>query len=241
LITDIMLDGESVERAEPGVNVGLLLRGIRRKDISGGDLVVGEGVEVAPPDAEDQPKPRPGPALNLSARPFQPTESDRIHFEVSADHPSGVEEIAIIVNGRVVRRCPSDTCTFTSGPFAPGSITWQVRARSRDGGQTRTREQTITIRPEPTGHCRIVGHAAGRGAESAPAFFVTLSGPDDTGRDQGTKAFDAEGNFSFSNLPAGRYRLIVDTKGDLLVGVKPREQVVHCARSGTVEVTFTFE
>ena len=111
--------------------------------------------------------------------------------------------------------------------FEGGTIHW-----TREGGAR------VEGGPQPA-TCSISGRAYGSGVDKAPVFHVSLYGPDNLQAHRGTRPFDASGRYTFTGLPPGRYRLIVDTKADVWVGPHPASRDVDCR--GGAETGIDFE
>jgi hypothetical protein len=111
--------------------------------------------------------------------------------------------------------------------FEGGTIYWTPEggARAERGAQPAT--------------CSISGRAYGSGVDKAPVFHVSLYGPDDPQAHRATRPFDASGRYTFTGLPPGRYRLIVDTRADTWVGPHPASRDVDCR--GGAETGIDFE
>jgi hypothetical protein len=181
------------------------------------------------------PSSRPGPSLNTRAQPYHPTSRDRVRFSADASHSSGVSLVEIHVNGVTVKRCDSAHCEFHGGPYAAGTVRWRVSAHSRDGGVTFGTERELAIAgAAASGSCVIVGRAFGPKRDVARVFVLNLYGPDDTSSFREAARFASDGAFRFDSLPAGRYRIAVDTQADVYVETAPRQQTVLC-RDGIVE------
>ena len=184
------------------------------------------------------PTDKPGPSLNTKIQPYKPTSQDTITFLADASHPSGVESITIYVNGQAVQTCHQNHCEYTGGPYGNSEIIWRVSAKSHDGGITYGYDKTISITQEQTGNCSISGKAYGSGAGSANAFFVILYGPDNLSLYRETQPFKPNGIYSFTGLPAGKYKLMVDTKADTPIGPHPAYKFVDCTAGPITNVNF---
>lgn len=187
------------------------------------------------------PSSKPGPSLNIRTDPYNPTSKDRVRFIASASHSSGVRDISIHVNGRKMRTCQATKCEYTGGPYKARTVAWRVSARSKDGGETYGSENRLQVKAAPiSGQCSISGRAVGSHAAVAPAFFINLYGPNNDRHYRETKSFQSNGRYQFTKLPAGRYLLNVDTRGDTAVGAHPRSRTVECQGAGPKNVNFEF-
>jgi len=92
-----------------------------------------------------------------------------------------------------------------------------------------------------TGKCSISGKVYGPAVEAAKAFFVMLYGPDNMSLVREIKRFDREGGYTFTGLPEGQYKLVVDSKSDSAVGPHPSYLVVQCSSSNAVIQNVDFE
>lgn len=187
------------------------------------------------------PTSKPGPSLNTRAQPYEPTTEDRVRFEARASHSSGVESVTFHVDGRAVKTCRTATCVYVGGPYPAGEVRWRVSAKSRDGGETYGYDSELAITAAPAGgSCVLRGRATGPGADVAHVFFANIYGPDDPNRFRESARFDRSGRFRSSGLPDGQYRLVLDTRADLAVGVEPRQTTVRCSGGRAPERIFEF-
>jgi hypothetical protein len=194
--------------------------------------------QSAPLEFMVHPTAKPGPGLTTKIQPYKPTSQDTITFLADAGHPSGVESITIYVNGQAVQTCSQNHCQYVGGPYEGPEIVWRVSAKSRDGGVTYGHESTVTIIRKQTGSCSISGKAYGSGVDLAKVFFVILYGPDNLSLHRETQPFGRDGIYSFTGLPAGRYKLVVGTKADTTVGPHPANRIVDCAAGPLNNVDF---
>lgn len=184
------------------------------------------------------PTSKPGPSLNIKAQPYKPTTQDRVTFIADAAHSAGVESVTIHVNGRVVKTCNTSHCEYTGGPYPAGRLVWKVSAKSRDGGVNMGHDIYLDIKQMDAGTGSISGKAYGRGAGSARAFFVALYGPDNFSLHRDTKSFDQNGRYSFTGLPNGRYKLIVDTRADIFYAPHPSSRIVTVTGGAVNNIDF---
>ncbi len=84
----------------------------------------------------------------------------------------------------------------------------------------------------------ISGKAFGPGMGTVKVFRVALCGPDDRSHLRESKPFGAAGEYSFGNLPAGRYWVSVDTKADIMVAAHPRTREVTCTGGPLTNIDF---
>lgn len=194
--------------------------------------------QSAPLEFMVHPTAKPGPSLNTKIQPYKPTSQDTVTFLADASHPGGVESITIYVNGQAVQTCNQNHCEYVGGPYGGPEITWRVSAKSRDGGITYGHDITVPITQKQAGYCSISGKAYGSGAGLARAFFVILYGPDNLALHRETQPFGQDGSYSFTGLPAGRYKLAVDTKADTTVGPHPTYRIVECTTGALNNIDF---
>lgn len=194
------------------------------------------------------------PSMTRQIRPRRPTSDDQVSFRVNASHDSGIRDVLIYVNNRLVQRCGDGSCSYTGGPYPAGSLNWSAVASSRDGGVNRSEVSRLDIaaaaeradNPIGTdsataqGRCTIAGRAAGRRADLAYIYSVSLFGPDDLNRYRADTRI-ADGNFRFDGLPEGRYRLVVDTRADVAINVRPNRTTVNCRGAGPGPVVINFD
>ncbi len=75
--------------------------------------------EANPGSADVRP-----PQLDVQYEPANPTEFDEITVSVDASDESGISKSGIYFNKKLVQTCAGSagTCTYTGGPFAPGTV-----------------------------------------------------------------------------------------------------------------------
>ncbi|MCX6582276.1 MAG: hypothetical protein NT166_19055 [Candidatus Aminicenantes bacterium] len=185
-----------------------------------------------------QPTAKPGPSLNTKIQPYKPTSQDTVTFLADASHSSGVESITIYVNGQAVQTCNQSHCEYVGGPYGGPEIAWRVSAKSRDGGITYGHDITVPITQKQAGYCSISGKAYGSGAGLASVFFVILYGPDNLSLHRETQPFGQDGIYSFTGLPTGKYKLVVDSKADTTIGPHPASRVVECSSGPLDNIDF---
>jgi hypothetical protein len=88
------------------------------------------------------------------------------------------------------------------------------------------------------GTCSISGKVYGPGMHAVKLFSVSLYGPDDFKTFRETKRFDNSGSYTFTNLPNGKYRVIVGVRGDIAIGPHPRYRIVKCKGGAIKNVNF---
>jgi hypothetical protein len=145
-----------------------------------------------------------------------------------------VESITIYVNGQAVQTCNKNHCEYVGGPYGGPEISWRVSAKSRDGGETYGVDRSVPIVHVQTGSCSISGKVSGPGTRLVKGFFIILYGPDNLSFYRGVESFNQEGLYSFPDLPAGKYKLVIDTKADTTIGPYPAYRVVEC-RTGPLD------
>lgn len=91
---------------------------------------------------------------------------------------------------------------------------------------------------ETSGRCSISGKVYGSGLQAAKVFFISLYGPNNLSQHRATKKFDAAGNYMFADLPAGKYKLRVDTKADTVIGPHPAFREVECVSDAITGIDF---
>lgn len=102
-------------------------------------------------------------------------------------------------------------------------------------------QSSAVIKKPATGKCSISGKAYGPAVKAAKAFFVMLYGPDNLSVQREIKRFDREGGYTFTGLPEGKYKLVVDSKSDIAVGPHPSYRVVRCSGSNPALLNIDFE
>ena len=100
-------------------------------------------------DRETEP-----PEVYISIEPVLPEHGDDITFIAAADDESGVDTIAIFVDGENVAQChgsPAQThisCTDTQGPYSQGqTVQYWAFAVDCEGNSTESHIKTIRIGP----------------------------------------------------------------------------------------------
>lgn len=84
----------------------------------------------------------------------------------------------------------------------------------------------------------ISGKVYGPGMYAVKLFSVSLYGPNDFKTFRETKKFDASGSYTFTNLPNGKYRVIVGVRGDIAIGPHPPYRIIECKGSAVENVNF---
>ncbi|MCX9084296.1 MAG: hypothetical protein OIN87_05780 [Candidatus Methanoperedens sp.] len=69
--------------------------------------------------------------------PLHPTNGQTVTFTAKAtdNHPSGIDHIWLWVDGSYVKRCDSDTCTYTGGPYSKNNIKYFALAYDKSGNR----------------------------------------------------------------------------------------------------------
>lgn len=125
----------------------------------------------------------------------------------------------------------------------------EVLATGRSSIDGRDTSARIPVRPRvsavdkrpATGKCSISGKVYGPAVKAARAFFVMLYGPDNLSALREIKKFDREGGYTFTGLPEGKYKLVVDSKSDSAVGPHPSYRTVQCSSSNSTVQNVDFE
>lgn len=185
---------------------------------------------------------KPGPSLSVRTDPYHPTPGDTVSFIGHGSHPAGVKDISLYINGKITKICRTSPCTFAGGPYHSGRISWRFSARSNDGGETygSTNYLDFPEVPDRQGSCTITGSAYGLKSSEARVFHISLYGPDASGSFRQNTRFSNMGQYRFSQLPPGRYRLVIDSIADSGITVQPGSTVVHCQGSQTATAHFQF-
>jgi hypothetical protein len=138
----------------------------------------------------------------------------------------------------LVKTCNQNHCEYTGGPYKEPEVRWRVSSQSFEGGITYGDEKSISIFQVQTGTCAISGKVHGPGAKIANGFFIILFGPDNLTLYRGVESFNRDGIYSFTDLPAGKYKLAIDTKADTMVAPHPSYRVVECTTGPVNNVDF---
>lgn len=184
------------------------------------------------------PTAKAGPSLTTKAQPYKPTSQDKVTFLADASHPSGVSSVTIYVNGQVAKTCNQSHCEYVGGPYAGPEVVWRVSAQSGDGGITYGYDSTLPIIQKQAGSASISGKAYGSGISLAGVFMINLYGPDNLSLFRETGHFGQDGTYTFTGLPAGQYKLVVDTKADTFVGPHPAYRIVNCGTGPVTNIDF---
>jgi hypothetical protein len=182
------------------------------------------------------------PLLRVRHRPTRPRTGQRVTIVAQASDPSGVVKIEMRVNGRLVKTCSAETCSYVGGPFPQGTVTYEVTAFDRAGNRAWSgRERFVVTAPQPTGASRIAGRVTGQRQLVKKVGAVNLERP----RQMVTAAVASNGTYQIRNLPDGRYRVYPLAGGKFEVISEPRHRDVTCrgAQSHTVnfEIKGVFE
>ncbi len=177
--------------------------------------------------------------ISLTHSPTNPSERDRVAFEVSATHPDRVDLVEIYVdNVRKLSCRGDDSCSYTGGPFATGSHSWHAKAWTSSGESDQSLPQALDI-SATAGSCVIVGAAVGGADNLVDDFSAILRGPDDQGRDAGIQRILGR-EFRFANLRAGRYTVFIDSRTDLHGVPRQRNFSVDCSPNTVRRITVDF-
>ena len=182
-----------------------------------------------------EPVDRTGPSLNVRTRPSRPRTNERVFFEIEASDPSGVAQIEIRVAGRRVKAGSGPKCSHAAGPFAKGTVNYEVIAVDGAGNRgTPARGSFVVTDPRPSGASTVSGRVTGerRFCKSVAASNVERPGQ------AYTASVDANGNYRIRNLPDGRYRVYPLAGGKFDLNADPRYREVTCRGSGTHTVNF---
>ena len=106
--------------------------------------------------------------------------------------------------------------------FEGGSIHWTPEGGAR------------VERGAPAVSCSISGKVYGPKVDLATDFHISLYGPDDLHAARESRRFDPSRTYTFSGLPPGRYRLVLDSKVDYIgLKIQPPYRDLEC-RGGAV-------
>ncbi|MCK5058050.1 MAG: hypothetical protein KAT34_15460 [Candidatus Aminicenantes bacterium] len=106
-------------------------------------------------------------------------------------------------------------------------------------GRTSAQPQTrSSITKRVTGKCSISGKIHGPGLQAARSFFICLYGPENLTVLRDTKRFDREGGYNFTELPEGKYKLVVDSRADSAIVPHPSNRVVRCSEGAVQNIDF---
>jgi hypothetical protein len=122
-----------------------------------------------------------GPLLTTHHWPVNPGPADRIEFVAAARDPSGLSNIEILVNARVVKQCPNAIeCVYTGGPYPAGQVTYAANATDSAGNSSFEDYKYITVGEAQTtsGKVKVSVHvldgAGGVPVQGARVDFTNL-------------------------------------------------------------------
>ncbi len=168
------------------------------------------------------------PSTSSRIRPNSPNSQDRITFSALASHPEGIEKVSFFLGKNEIHSCDNSRCEFSYGPLAEGIYSWRVDAVSKSGiTNTEDINRLVVKDVAEVNNCTISGHATGQSAALADIYLVKLYGPNNANALKATSGFNG-GGYQFSNLPAGDYRLLIDTLADQEILASPANTTVSC-------------
>lgn len=171
------------------------------------------------------------------------TLDDKIKIRANAEDNVKVAQITVYIDDQEKKTCQAWECWYSETLTQPGPHKCWATAIDTAGnkGQSAPLEFMVqpTTKPGPqTGSCSISGKAYGSGAGLAKVFFVILYGPDNLSLHRETQPFGQDGIYSFTGLPAGKYKLAVGTKADTTIGPHPANKIVECTGGPINNVDF---
>ena len=78
------------------------------------------------------------PSVIITYSPVNPTTDDILTFTVTAEDVSGIGGLELRVAGTVVKTCTISPCTYVTGPYPVGTVTYKVRAWDKLGNEQST-------------------------------------------------------------------------------------------------------
>jgi len=81
------------------------------------------------------------PSVSITYSPTSPTTDDRITFTATAEDASGIGGLELWVTGTLVKTCALSPCTYVTGPYPVGAVTYKVRAWDKLGNE----QSTVTL------------------------------------------------------------------------------------------------
>jgi len=191
---------------------------------------------------------------NTKVTPDMPTDKQKVTFSVSASHPDGIKQLSIFLGSEEIHTCTTDECEFSYGPFSKGIYSWRVEGLSNSGsksietnrlvvqntkGKSKKSSQLVVGSQKAKNNCQISGRATGAYGPLAEIYSVKLYGPNTTTLLKSSSNF-INGAYQFTNLPAGQYQLIVDTKGDQQVITVPNRKFLNCKPQSVLTQDISF-
>lgn len=196
----------------------------------GGNRTTSGWQQVTIRAADTQP-----PVLQVQHRPGRPATNQKVTILAQARDPAGVAKIEIKVDGRVVQTSAGEKCSYTGGPFAPGTVSYEVTAYDRAGNKAWSgRKSFVVTAPQPAGASTISGRITG---QRKFCTGVAASNLDRPGKAH-TASVDGGGNYRIRNLPDGRYRVYPLAGGKFDLIAEPSHRDVTCRGSGAHTVNF---
>jgi hypothetical protein len=74
-----------------------------------------------------------------------PTNAQQVTFTATATDPSGIQNIEIWVGGAKVKECTSSPCTYTGGPYAVGTKSYEAKAKDTVGNQGTSGSKSLQV------------------------------------------------------------------------------------------------
>ena len=186
---------------------------------------------------------------NAEVTPSAPTDKQKVTFKASVSHPAGIKQVSFFLGSEKIHTCDTGECEFTYGPLSKGIYSWRVESLSNSDVKNMESNQltvygsnkvsTLTKVNKKVNNCRISGSAKGASAPLAQIYSVKLYGPNSTTLLKASSGFD-NGDYQFTNLPAGKYQLIVDTKGDQDILATPMSSTLNCKSKSTLTRDISF-
>lgn len=89
------------------------------------------------------------PEVYALQSPLHPMNSQMVTFTAKAtdNHPSGIDHIWLYVDGSYVKRCDSDTCSYTGGPYSKNKIQYFALAYDKSGNRGTSGYIDFTVGP----------------------------------------------------------------------------------------------
>ncbi len=114
----------------------------KARDKAGNEQLTGTRyLNVEKPTTEDTEP----PSVSITYSPTSPTTDDILTFTVTAEDDSGIGGLELWVTGTLVKTCAISPCTYVTGPYPVGAVTYKARAWDKLGNEQSTDTLYLTV------------------------------------------------------------------------------------------------
>jgi len=85
------------------------------------------------------------PSVSITCSPVNPTTDNILTFTVTAEDASGIGGLELWLTGTLVKTCALSPCTYVTGPYPVGAVTYKVRAWDKLGNEQSTDTRYLTV------------------------------------------------------------------------------------------------